>query len=209
MDADPSAATMVDPAVERSLLIGETQERIAGPVINSMRVCLSGSIDAVTSSGDDLGRASQSMRIRGATLCFARSPQQETALSALFVELQKPLSRPLLRQLPQTMVAAQFGLAKSDIDKVVSWMKSQRLDTITVSPWRSSVTFSGYVAAVEAAFMTRVHRYRTSEREYLANIYELSVPAALAQVMSGVGISTPFRRNPDHEKKNRTGRSGV
>ena len=101
MDAQPSTPAIVHPATERNLVIGETQERIVCPVIDSRRVYLSGSIDSVTRNGLDLGRASPLKRIKGATLPFARSPQQETALSALFVELQKPLSRPLLRQLPR------------------------------------------------------------------------------------------------------------
>jgi trimeric autotransporter adhesin len=125
-------------------------------------------------------------------MIFSRSAQQEADFAALLSDLQKPLSRPYLRYFSPKALAARFGLAAKDIDKVVTWMKSQALKSIRVSAGLTAITFSGQVGIIETAFETRIRRYRIGRREYLVNIDEFSIPAAFACVISligGLGIS--------------------
>jgi subtilase family serine protease len=166
-------------------------ERIHTPVVNSIRVFVKDSVDPRTRKRYDLGPVSPS-RIARATMIFSRSAQQEAVFAALLSEIQKPLSRPYLRYFSPKALAARFGLAAKDIDKVVTWMKSQGLQSIRVSAGLNTITFSGQVGILETAFETRIRRFRIGRREYLVNIDDFSIPAAFAGVVSligGLGIS--------------------
>jgi Pro-kumamolisin, activation domain len=166
-------------------------ERIHTPVVNSIRVSVRDSVDPRTRKRYDLGPVSPSMRAR-ATMIFSRSAQQEADFAALISDLQKPLSRPYLRYFSPKALAARFGLAAKDIDKVVTWMKSQGLESIRVSAGLTAITFFGQVGIIETAFGTRIRRYRIGRRDYLVNIDDFFIPAAFAGVISligGLGIS--------------------
>jgi subtilase family serine protease len=169
-------------------------ERIHTPVVNSIRVFVRDSIDPRTRRRYDLGPVSPSMIAR-ATMIFSRSAQQETDFATLLSDLQKPLSRPHLRYFSSKALAARFGLAAKDIDKVVTWMKSQGLGSIRVSACLTAITFSGQVGIIETAFGTRIRRFRVGQREYLVNIDDFSIPAAFAGVISLIGgFGTPKLR---------------
>jgi hypothetical protein len=157
---------------------------IVDPVVDSQRVYVRGSVDPLATIGYDLGIPRWSMRIERATMILKRSDEHEAALHALLGEMQNR-SSPLHPRLSRSDDFARlFGLTESDIDKIISWMRLRGLESIEASPARTSIAFSGNLLVIEAAFRTEFHRYRFEGREYLANAYALSAPAAFATVIS-------------------------
>ena len=187
---------IVDATAERvrSIAPAIAAERIRTPVVNSIRVSVRDSVDQRTRKRHDLGPVSPSTRAK-ATIIFSRSAQQEGDFAALLGDVQKPLSRPHLRYFPPKALAARFGLAAKDIDKVVAWMKSQGLESIRVSACLTAITFSGQVGTIETAFGTRIRRYRIGRRQYLVNIDDFSIPAAFDGVISLIGGLGTTRRS--------------
>jgi hypothetical protein len=179
------------------------EELILDPVVDSDRVQVADSIDPLARIGYDLGIPPWSMSIEGVTMILKRSDEHEIALHTLLGEMKDPTSPLYPSRFTGEDFAQLFGLTERDIDKVVSWMRLQGLESLKLSPARTSITFSGNLLAVEAAFRTEFHRYRFEGREYLANACELSVPAAFAPVISGFChlsnlAPKPSRQNTPH-----------
>ena len=170
-----------------SLLQASTpeQEFILDPIVDSDRLHVRDSLDIVTMMGRDLGIPRWSVRIDDATMFLKRSDEHEVALHALIAEMADPASPFYPDRFTYKEVAMFFGLPGRDVDKVVSWMRLKKLESLKVSPARTSITFSGNLLVLEAAFCTQFRRYRFEGKEYLANAHELSVPAAISPVISG------------------------
>jgi len=163
-----------------------TEELIRDPIMDSVRVNVIDSIDPLATVGHDLGAASGWRRVEGVTILLKRSDDHEVALHTLLGELRNPSSSCYCRRLAREDIAALFGLAEKDLEKIVSWLRSHFLDSIRVSPGRTAVNFAGTLRNIETAFRTQFRRYRVEGREYLANAYECSVPAAFSIVVSGL-----------------------
>lgn len=164
----------------------KTGELIGDPVIDSVRVNVIDSIDALATVGLDLGAASGWRRVEGVTILLKRSDDHEVALQRLLGELHNPYSSCYRRRLAQEEIAAFFGLAENDLEKIVSWLRSHFLDSIRVFHGHTAVTFKGNLHNIETAFRTQFRRYRVEGRDYVANAHECSVPAAFSSVVSGL-----------------------
>jgi Pro-kumamolisin, activation domain len=162
----------------RGFLSAQTpeEELTLDPADDTTRLHVSDSVDLVTMMGYDLGIRRWSMRIDRATMILKRSDEHEAALRVLIGEMEDRASPFYPDRFTDEDFAITFGLPKRDIDKVVSWMRLKELESLKVSPARTSIVFSGNLLVLEAAFRTEFHRYRFDGKEYLANAYELSVP---------------------------------
>jgi subtilase family serine protease len=86
-----------------------------------------------------------------------------------------------------------FGVADGDIAAVTSWLTSAGFTVNGVYPNKMQIDFSGTASQVNQAFHTQetVYNLKGGAR-YLANASDISVPAALQEVVAGVvGLSAP------------------
>lgn len=180
-----------------------TEELIRDPVLDSERVQVVDSVDSLATIGLDLGVAACSRRVECVTMLLRRSESHEVALHTLLGEIYSPSSSCYRRRFLQEDIAALFGLAEKDIEKIVSWLELNSLESIRVSPARTSLSFAGSLHAVETAFRTQFHRYRVEGREYLANAYECSIPAAFSMVVSGLCNLSVLAGGMDHREGKR------
>jgi hypothetical protein len=165
-------------------LYGTQEDLIVDPVVGTDRVCVANSIDLVAILGYDLGIAPCSVRVEGAIMLLKRSDEHESVLLTMRREMRNRSSKLRSDRFTAEDFATCFGLTEIDIEKTISWMRLQELKSLTVSPDRTSIKFSGDLLAVEAAFSTEFHRYCFEGRDYLTSAYDLSVPRALAPVIS-------------------------
>ena len=166
-------------------LYAAQEDLIIDPVVDTDRVCVANSIDLVAILGYDLGIAPCSIRVEGAIMLLKRSDEHESVLLTMRREMRNRLSKLGSERFTTEDFATCFGLTEIDIEKTISWMRLQELKSLTVSPSRASIKFSGDLLAVEAAFKTEFQRYRFEGRDYFTSAYDLSVPRALAPVISG------------------------
>jgi hypothetical protein len=113
------------------------QEFILDPIVDSDRLHVRDSLDIVTMMGRDLGIPRWSMRIDDATMFLKRSDEHEVALHALIAEMADPASPFYPDRFTYKEVAIFFGLPGRDVDKVVSWMRLKKLESLKVSPART------------------------------------------------------------------------
>jgi hypothetical protein len=159
------------------------EDLIVDPVVDSDRVRVSGSLEPAPPFEHDLGIPPWQLRIDDAVIVFKRSDGHWRALEILMRELENPATPLNFDWFTAEDFARFFGLSQRDVEKIVAWLESQGLESIEVSPTRTSITFSGNLLSIEAAFHTEFRRYRFNGKEYLTNASELSIPAAFAGVV--------------------------
>ncbi|HVP68351.1 MAG TPA: protease pro-enzyme activation domain-containing protein [Anaeromyxobacteraceae bacterium] len=155
-----------------------------------------GTAQPLARSEADLGRAGPDTPIRGVTILFSRSPEQQAALDRLLAEQQDPASPNYRKWLAPDAYAARFGLSEADLAAVAAWLGSRGLTVERTSPARTWISFSGTFGQVEGAFHTEMHRYAGRTGTHFANAGDISVPAALAGVVAGVRNLDDYRPEP-------------
>lgn len=147
----------------------------------------------------ELSRMSAERTIKGMSLVFSRSPEQERGLQALIAAQHDP-SSPLFHQwLDPKSFAVRFGVADQDVAAAKAWLSAQGFTIDSAASDR--IRFSGTVAQVEAAFGTEMHVYAHGEGSAFAPSTALSIPSALATVVKGVGNLSSFRPHPHHRPR--------
>jgi uncharacterized protein (TIGR03437 family) len=152
-----------------------------------------------TAAAIDRGRADASLQLSYVTLTLQPSAAQQADLTALLDRQQDPSSPDYHRWLTPESYADRFGLAQTDIDKIVAWLQSQGLAVLSVARGRNAISFSGPVRAVEAAFGTEIHRYSVNGELHYANASEPSIPAILSGIIAAIHGLNDFRlKAPRH-----------
>ncbi len=139
------------------------------------------SLGRVLLSADDAADSG----MEGSYLLLLR-PGDSQQLQSLLQAQQNPASVEYHHWLTPSAFAARFGLVDSDLAAVVGWVQSQGLTVKRISAGRTVVEFSGPAALIESAF--GVHRLAGNSQSTAGGPVsaELSIPAALAPVVSGL-----------------------
>ncbi len=166
--------------------------RIAS-VDNSSRGAVAHNVAGRTKAAADLGQAPSGRRMEGITLFFSRTAAQQTALDQLMVAQQTPGSPQYHKWLTPTQFGQQFGLSAADLAKVRSWLTAQGLAVSYVAPSNSLITVGGTVAQVQQAFGTSIHSLLSRGEQHIGNVSDPIVPAAIANVVSGIGGLNDFK----------------
>ena len=146
-----------------------------------------------TKAATDLGQAPSDRRLEGVTLFFSRTAAQQAALDQLMVAQQTPGSPQYHKWLTPTQFGEQFGLSASDMAKVKSWLTSQGLTISYTAPSSSLITVGGTVAQMQQAFGTTMHLLSSRGEQHIANTTDPVLPAAIANVISGIGGLNDFK----------------
>jgi subtilase family serine protease len=124
------------------------------------------------------------------------SADQQSALEGLLARQADRSSADYHQWLTPEQFGDRFGLSPADYEVVISWLGSHHLHVEQVARARNFVTFSGAARDMEAAFQTSIHRYSVAGQEHFANSTEVSIPAALADLASGIRGLDDFGRLP-------------
>ena len=176
--------------------IAQRIARLGSPITGGPQVVLQGSKPGRALAGNDLGTLPANSPMNGVTLVFNRTAAQETALQTLLAAQQNPAS-PLYHQwLTPAQFGAQFGVADSDLTTVESWLTGQGFSIVGVSPARDRLTFAGTAGQLNASFGTSMHRYQNGSKVENAPSTDLSLPSALAPLVTAVLHTSTFRPHP-------------
>jgi uncharacterized protein (TIGR03437 family) len=140
----------------------------------------------------DIGKLDPSTKL--GYLALLLKPSAE--LDQFVRDQQEPASANYHRWITPEQFADRFGLSKSDIGKLTSWLESQGLTVNDVARGRHWITFSGTADQVSHALRTEIHRYQADGKTHFANATAPSIPAAFQDVVSGIRGLTDFGLKP-------------
>ena len=174
---------------------GPLKDRVMEAVDTSRMTAVSGNVHPMARPEFEQGRVDASMRLR-VTITFRMSAAQQADLDALLAAQQERGSPDFQRWLTPEQFGSRFGLSQGDLNRVTGWLESQGFHVENVPPSRNMITFSGAAQQVETALHTEMHRYLVNGKEHFANAGEPSIPAALADVISGLRGLNNFQLKP-------------
>jgi len=171
-------------------------DRIAASIDRQQSVIVPGSVHPRAQLQHDLGAVEASMPLPYITLLTKPSPQQQADLDRLLAEQQDPTSRRYHKWLTPEQYAGRFGLSRNDIEKLAVWLRSEGFTIVTVARGHDWIAFSGSAALVESAFHSPIHYYYVDDELHFANATEVSLPASLAGIVSGIRGLNDFSLRP-------------
>jgi uncharacterized protein (TIGR03437 family) len=141
----------------------------------------------------DRGPVDDAMPMDFLVLMFKPSAAQQAGLDRLLSDQQNPAS-PLFRKwITPEEYADRFGLSPADHSKVAAWLHSEGFSLKQLARGRNWIAFGGTAGQVSRALHTAIHRFQVNGEEHYANTGDISVPAALSDVVSGVTGLNDFR----------------
>lgn len=169
------------------------KDRVLQAADDSQVTVMKGNVHPLARAQYEQGKVDPSMPMKRITIAFRLSASQQTDLDQLLAAQQDRGSPDYHRWLTPQEFGRRFGLSQGDLDKVVSWLKSQGFTIDEVPPSRNSVAFSGTAQQVQAAFRTELRRYTVNGEAHYANAAEPSIPAAFSDVVLAVRGLDDFR----------------
>ena len=166
--------------------------RIAQAIDDRETVVLQGNVRPLLRKATDEGRMDGGTRLQ-ISMSFKKTSEQEAALEALLAEQQDPHSANYHKWLTPQQFADRFGMTSADIATVTAWLQSQGFSVDRIANSRTQIWFSGPVSKIETVFRTEMHNFQLNGRAHFANATELSVPAALSDVVLGFANLDNFR----------------
>lgn len=173
-----------------------TASRIITPIDESRTVTLKGNIHPLAKSQLDRGPAAVSGPTGGIQLLLRRSTAQQQSLTQHLLDLQTSSSPAFHKWLTPSQYGSEFGVAPDDIHTVESWLQSHgfRIDRTPES--LNVIEFSGTIGQVQDTFHTSIHAFEVHGETRFANVTDLQIPAALSEVIAGIGPLNNFRSQP-------------
>jgi len=159
-------------------------------------VALHGVVPPQLAQATDEGPVPSSFSLPLMTIQFQRTPAQQQALDQLLKDQQDPSSPQYHKWLTPEETADRFGLSRAGVVRVSSWLRSRGFRIHQIARGREWITFSGTAKQVNTAFHVTIHRYRWENNLHYAPDREPSVPAALAEVVSGILGLDDFAPSP-------------
>jgi hypothetical protein len=165
-----------------------------------VRATLAGTTPKAVKNAHDLGTIEGSRSLRRMMLVFTPSSEQQASLKRLVENQHNKNSADYHKWLTPEQFAAKFGPSDDDLAKVNGWLQSQGLNPTGVGRGRQWIEFSGTVQQVNSAFRTSMHQFGLNGQTHISNSSDISIPAALTPVVSGVLSLNDFRSQPAHTK---------
>jgi trimeric autotransporter adhesin len=165
-------------------------------VDDSDRVTLSGNVHPMAQAKYDLGAVDDSFAAARLYLVLKRTPEQEQALRQFLQDAHTAGSASYHQWLAPEEFGKRFGAADSDISALTAWLESHGFTVNNVHPGRVTIEFSGNAAQVSEAFHTEIHSYSIHGVMAYANAADPQIPAAFADLVSGVSPMQSFHAKP-------------
>ncbi|GAA0895194.1 S53 family peptidase [Streptomyces asiaticus] len=153
---------------------------------------LAGSRPAYATRAADAGSLPADRHVSARLYLNSRNPQ---GLANLLRDISDPRSPHYRHYLTPAAYQRRFSPTASQLVHLNTWLKHSRFTITERTPHYMKIT--GTARAVQQAFGTSLHRYRTGHGTSDAPSSDLSVPAPLAATVLGVsGLSTPGAARP-------------
>jgi len=166
--------------------------RISQAIDDRETVALQGNVRPLLQKATDQGRMDGGTRLQ-ISMSFKRTAAQEADLEKLLAEQQDRSSGNYHKWLTPAQFADRFGVSAADVAQVTQWLQSQGFTVDRVANSRTQIWFSGPVSKIETVFRTEMHNFQLNGEPHFANAMELSVPAALSDVVLGFANLDNFR----------------
>jgi subtilase family serine protease len=144
------------------------------------------------------GRVDDTTPMNHMHLILRPSTSRASALATLIAQQHDPASAKFHQWLTPEEFGNAFGAADADIAAVKSWLVLQGFTVHGIYPNKLQIDFSGTAGQVRQAFHTQENRYVVNHVTHIANAGDISVPAALHDVVVGVAGLNDFRPQPLH-----------
>ena len=168
-------------------ILNAQPDRVPARIENGRRIFVAGTAHPLAASANDEGVVEPDFSMPGLILHLKPSADQREALRLFLDELQNPSSPNFHKFITPEQYADRFGVSVADISRIRTWIESQGFAVNYVARGRSWVLFQGTAEQVARAFGSEIHRYRGPDRVHYANSGSVTIPVALAEVVTGVG----------------------
>jgi subtilase family serine protease len=177
-----------------------SRDRIVGPVDSSHVTVVPGTAHRLASTRYDRGRMYPGRIITRASLALRLSSAQQSALDQLLRDQQDPASPIYHKWLSPEDYAQRFGVSDNDLGTITSWLQSRGLHVEDISESRTEISFRGTVGQIEHAFQTEMHDLTVNGEQHFANLTDVQVPVAFANLVLGVRKLNDFEPRPHLRK---------
>ncbi len=171
--------------------------RVKAAIDDHDRVVISGHVPPAVRGATDAGRLLRTRAMNHLIMVLRPSVEQDHALAMLLDQQLDRTSGVFHRWLTPDQFGAQFGVHDADVAKVTGWLAQQGFKVEKVAKSKRFIQFSGTVDQVETAFRTEMHSYLINGHTRVSNNADISVPAALRPVISGVPTLNSFFKHAD------------
>lgn len=175
--------------------------RITGPIDETNLRTLAGNTRPEATVANDRGAVEDGFPMEHMLLQLQRSPEQEQAVRGLIDDLHSASSPKFHHWLTAEEFGRNYAPAQEDLDKITAWLESHGFTVNVVYPSGMTIDFSGTAAQIREALHTSIHYYDVNGVRHIANASDPQIPAALAQVVTGVVSMHDFR--PHSMKRDR------
>jgi subtilase family serine protease len=162
------------------------KSRINARIDDAARVVLRGTVPLPARPEFDQGEAPAQTEMKHVRLFLQRTPEQQASLDKYLAGLIDKSSPNYHKWLTPDEFGRLFGAADGDIAVIEKWLESEGLTVVAVPRGRTSIEFSGSVGLMEQVFRTSIHTFKNGDNEFLANVTDPSIPAALADLVTGI-----------------------
>lgn len=190
--------------VSASLASGQVTNRLPSRIQGHEWFTLSGNVRPVIASAHDEGLLPPSFAVPRMSIRFKMTPVQDAELTQLLANQQTPGSTGFHRWLTPEQYADRFGMTQADARTIADWLESFGFSEIDPAPSRTSISFSGNAAQVEAAFRTRLHAYLVNGETHFANAGDPVLPKELEGAIESISGLHDFRAKAQHVRRSAT-----
>ena len=170
--------------------------RVVTRIDEGQLVTLKGNVHPQARPGLDHGLLEPSATLDRMLLLLKRSPEQEEELAALNARQTEPGSPDFHHWLHAEEFGKRFGPSDSDLNQVITWLRTHGFRVDEVGKGRTIIQFSGTAAQVQEAFHVEMHHYLVSGVQHIANDRDPQIPEALSPVVAGVVSLHDFYNKP-------------
>jgi subtilase family serine protease len=188
------------------------ENRITASIDNSRTVILKGTPHSMVTPANDRGPLDPSKPIGGVRMALTQTAAQAEDLQQLLEGQRDPSSPDYQRWLTPEEYGRRFGVSPDDMNRITSWLQTEGFAIQQVARASNWVSFSGTAGQLGKTFRTELHTYQADGETHFANATPVSIPEALAGIVSELHGLDDFHPKPPRNRKltpNLTASGGV
>ena len=169
---------------------------VTSPVNETTMVTLAGNVRREANAQNDRGTVNVGLKLDHMLLLLKRPADREAALNARIEAMHEPGNPAFHQWLTAEQLGQEYGPNPADIETVKGWLAGHGFAINNVSKSGMVVDFSGTAAQVKSGLKVEIHALNVNGEQHIANMRDPQIPAALANVVSGVASLSDFRPKP-------------
>jgi subtilase family serine protease len=195
--ASPGSAPAQSTSSPNSFDINATQSRrITGIINNNQLFTVPKSHLSLVARVHSKTPMADTAKMNHLQLVLKPSAMGLAQMETLIANQHDPKSAQFQKWLTPQQFGTMFGVDDADIASVVSWLTAQGFTVNNIYPNKLQIDFSGTVGQVNAAFHTSENIYANGDVQHIANSSDISIPAALKDIVAGVMGLNDFHAKP-------------